>query len=152
MCAPFKSSLATEGSCLRARDSSQHQFAMMTRCYRERGGLLTCDEVARLVGEHAGQSTSRVAHWIVDRSVVSLSWRAQIWLPLFQFESCDMSLRPGAERVVRELAPVFDDWDLAVWFTNPNGWLDEAMPLEVLAYDLAAVLDAARADRFVVKG
>ncbi len=151
MCEFFTSRL-TPRACLRPDDSSQYQFATMARRYRDGGGLLTGNEVAQLVGRHADQSTSRVAHWIVDRSVVSLSWRAQIWLPLFQFESCDMSLRPGTERVVRELTPVFDDWDLAVWFTNPNGWLDDAMPLDVLAFDLAAVLDAARADRFVAKG
>jgi len=151
MCELFTSRL-TPRACLRPGDSSQYQFATMARRYRDGGGLLTGNEVAQLVGRHADQSTSRVAHWIVDRSVVSLSWRAQIWLPLFQFDSCDMSLRPGTECVVRELAPVYDDWDLAVWFTNPNGWLDDAMPLDVLAIDLAAVLDAARADRFVVKG
>jgi len=152
MCEPCRSSLATQELSLRASNSSQRQFAMMTQCYREQGGLLTCNEVARLVGEHSDQSTSRVAHWIVDRRVVSLSWRTQIWLPLFQFQPCDMSLRGDTERVVHELAPVFDDWELAVWFANPNGWLDGARPLEALAYDLPAVLDAARADRFVAKG
>ena len=152
MCDRFKSRITTTAPRLRASDSSECQFAAMSQCYRDIGGLLPCNEVARLVGRHASQPTSRVAHWIVDRSVVSLSWRTQIWLPLFQFESCDMSLRVDAERVVHELAPVFDDWDLAVWFANPNGWLDDARPLEVLAYDLAAVLDAARADRFVAKG
>ena len=73
-------------------------------------------------------------------------------MPLFQFDLADMSIRPDAAAVLAELVGTLDDWELARWFAEPNAWLRGRMPVEALALDAQAVLDAARADRFVAHG
>ena len=84
--------------------------------------------------------------------MVTIQWRSQTLLPLFQFDLQSSSLRPPIERVIAELTGVFDDFELAIWFAQPNSWLDGAMPVHVLGRDVPAVLGAARADRFVATG
>lgn len=138
------------GPCDRALQD--HQFALMKRAYAGSGGLATGDEVAGLMRTHADQPISRLARWIVTRSVLSFVWRSQTWLPLFQFDRSDISLRPGTLAVVRELACVFDEWELAIWFCSPNAWLQNAAPADVVECDVSGVLHAARADRFVAAG
>jgi hypothetical protein len=71
---------------------------------------------------------------------------------MFQFDMSNMSLRRGLPEVVEELSGVFDDWELASWFVQPNCWLHDAAPVDVIADDPAAVLRAARADRFIARG
>ena len=116
------------------------------------GGLASGDELAGLVRPHWDQAVSTVARWIVTRSVLAVSWQAQTLLPLFQFEAPTMLLRGCMPAVLAELAPVYDEWDLALWFAEPNTWLDGAVPAELVARRPAAVLEAARADRFVARG
>ncbi|MBK7615415.1 MAG: hypothetical protein IPJ08_13330 [Burkholderiales bacterium] len=48
-----------------------------------------------------------------------------------------------------ELPAELDAWQVAAWFARPNGWLNDARPVDQLARNLPAVLNAARADRFV---
>jgi hypothetical protein len=124
----------------------------MIHTYRRTGGLVNCDEAALLLRRHREQPISVLARWIVARAVVSFSWQSQTLLPLFQFDLCDMSLRHGAAEVIGELSGVFDNLDLAAWFTEPNAWLANAAPVDALETDQPAVLQAARADRFVVRG
>jgi len=50
------------------------------------------------------------------------------------------------------LAPPFDDWDVAVWFAEPNTWPYGQAPVDVLRAEPSAVVHAARADRYIVTG
>ena len=70
---------------------------------------------------------------------------------MFQFTE-DLALKPGLKEVLAELASEYDGQRLAAWFVEPNGWLEEARPIDTLATDPAEVLQAARADRFVATG
>jgi uncharacterized protein (DUF2384 family) len=36
-----------------------------------------------------------------------------------------------------------DDWQAALWFANPTGWLDDRRPVDVLAGEAEAVETAA---------
>jgi len=135
-----------------ARQSRESEFAMMQRAYRRTGGLAHGDEIARVLGERRGQPISTVARWIVSRTVISFDWHSQILLPLSQFDATDMLPRPAIAAVVRELIDVFNDWDLAVWFAQPNGWLRDAAPVDAIARNASDVLSAARAERFVARG
>ena len=51
-----------------------------------------------------------------------------------------------------ELEGAFDDWEIGAWFAQPNSWLDEQLPLDVVGRDDDAVIHAARADRFIARG
>jgi len=136
----------------RGRRVEDQQFAAMAQAYRRSGGLAGGDEIARLLRRRSEQPISMLARWIVGRGVLSFVWQSRTLLPMFQFELSDMSLRPGMAGVVQELAEVCDDWDLALWFAQPSCWLRDAAPADAIADDPAAVLRAARADRFVARG
>ena len=63
-----------------------------------------------------------------------------------------MTVRPGPAKVIGELAPHFDGWELALWFARPNLWIADARPVDLIDECLASVLGAARADRFIAAG
>jgi hypothetical protein len=44
---------------------------------------------------------------------------------------------------------VFDGWSMAVWYLQQNIWLDNRRPIDLLDRNPAAVLAAARGDRFI---
>jgi hypothetical protein len=63
-----------------------------------------------------------------------------------------MSLRPALTQVAAELAPVFEGWELCCWLAAPNASLDNQAPLDVLPHDSDEVLQAARLERFIIRG
>lgn len=128
------------------------QYEAMSHAFRAHGGFVCTDEVAQRLRRVADQPISRLARWIVSRSVISISWRAQTLLPAFQFEIDEMSIRPCFADVLQELRDVFDNWEMALWFAAPNAWLDYAAPVSIMTDDALAVLQAARTDRFIARG
>ena len=68
---------------------------------------------------------------------------------MFQFEPSNLQVRPGVQRVIAELRNVFDSCELAEWFACPSSWLGGQTPASKVALRGEAVLEAARADRFV---
>ena len=73
-------------------------------------------------------------------------------LPMFQFRWPGPTIKTGVGEVIAELSGVFDDREIADWFVRPNNWLGQRLPAQVLDTQPEAVLQAARADRFVAKG
>ena len=128
------------------------QFLTMKGAYARTGGLAFGDEVARLLRRRSEQPISTLARWIVARTIVTFEWRSQTLIPLFQFDPLDMSHRAGTVAVIRELSDVFDDWELASWFAQPNVWLHDATPVDAIRDDQPGVLQAARVDRFIARG
>jgi hypothetical protein len=124
------------------------QFLFVQQAFRTAGGVASGDQVAYLLRERIEQPVSVVARWIVGRNVVSYEWRSQAMLPLFQFDLPKATLRPTVADVIHELKDVYADWCLALWFVEPNLWLDGATPLQTIELRPHAVLEAARADRW----
>jgi hypothetical protein len=125
------------------------RFTALRDLLARQGGCLPADDVCRLLRAHWDQPLSRVARWIAGRDVVSVPWRAQFWIPMFQFERPSLDVRPAACDVIRALRPVYDDWELAEWFARPHELLAGRCPASRLACDPAAVCEAARRDRFI---
>lgn len=128
------------------------RLGTMASAYRASGGIMSGDRVIQLLRQDFDQPISTLARWIVDRDVVSFELQGQIWLPMFQFGTADRKVRPGVMHVIRELRAVFDDWELAEWFAQPNSSLRGEVPATVVLHDERAVLEAARVDRFVAAG
>jgi hypothetical protein len=82
---------------------------------------------------------------------IGFEWRHTFWIPLFQFTE-ELEVKPGLKAVLAELASEYDGRRLAEWFVEPNGWLEERRPIDVLDANPDEVLQAARADRFVATG
>jgi hypothetical protein len=126
-------------------------FAMQ-RAFRHTGGIITGDSLAALLRRHCDQPLSLLARWIVHREVVNFEAHGQTWLPMFQFDFGGAGVNTGVRQIMAELGGVFDDWELTDWFATPNTWLGGASPADAMAGDVQAVLQAARADRFVAVG
>jgi hypothetical protein len=128
------------------------QFSMMEAAFLRTGGLASDNAIAHQLRRHTGQPISVVAHWIVKRQIICFPWNWHTLVPVFQFDTADMTLCPGVSEILRELVDVFDDWEIAHWFASPNSWLDDASPVDTIAHDYPAVHEAARADRYIAHG
>ena len=124
----------------------------MREAFRASGGTLRRDALAHVLHACDGAHDATLGKLLVTHAVFSFEWRGLHWVPMFQFDIRDMSIRPRPQRVVAELADVFDGWGLAVWFSHPNDWLDGRRPVDLLDSSLTSVLRAARADRFIADG
>jgi hypothetical protein len=124
------------------------------------GGLVSGEDLAELIRhrcEVAGwlpesQPLSLVARWIASRAVISLESPWGPLFPLFQFDLPTASVVDAMAPLLGELRAVFDDAELALWFVSPNDWLGGARPVSAMHHSLPAVLQAARADRFLAGG
>ena len=147
--APGRLGLSQPGLAGSPNDSD---FVALQCALRASGGLARGQDLAHsLQDRQAGDFTS-LARWIVTRRIFSFAWHDSFWVPMFQLDPVDASLRPGAQSVVAELVGVLDGWSLALWFVRPNSSLAERTPLALLDHDLPAVFQAARMERFVVTG
>jgi len=136
----------------RVGQPSSHGFTALLDAYRSTGGAARGEEVARLLeGHHQGDYLG-LARRIVAREVFGFKWRSSLWMPMFQFDPHDLSVRSELRQVLAELSCAFDGWELAAWFVEGNTWLAGRRPVDTLYTDLPAVRDAARADRFIAAG
>lgn len=126
------------------------QFVELLNAFRRSGGLARLPEVAARFRMYDPNDVSPLAGWINKRQVISFEWQAKRWLPLFQFNPVGLSLRAGLNNVLDELLVVCDEWELAIWFAQPNPWLANRTPADMLAVAAPQVLNAARAERFVM--
>jgi len=134
------------------RVPSDRDFVAMRAGYRATGGIARGDDLARLLEDMQRGDVSTLARLIASGEVFGFDWHGSFWVPMFQFELRDLSVKPSVRQVQTELAQVFDGWTMAVWFAQRNSWLDEQRPVDLLDNQLGAVLHAARADRFIASG
>jgi hypothetical protein len=127
-------------------------FDAMIGAYKTCGGTARADDLALLLEERHKGNFVTVAKRIVSRDIFSFEWQNHFWVPMFQFHPHDMSVKQEVRRVVHELTAVLDNWMLAQWFTEPNGWLKGRRPVDMVDQQFSEVLGAARADRFVATG
>jgi hypothetical protein len=131
---------------------SSQAFMAMLCAYRASGGTARSDDLSRLLQDQLRRGYVSLEGLLAQDQVFSFVWRHTRWIPMFQFDLADLSLRRGPQQVVAELSPTFDEWSLAMWFAEPNDWLDARKPVDLIHTELSAVLAAARADRFVAAG
>lgn len=131
---------------------ANQQFIAMLNGYRRSGGLAQAREVASMCSNAENCTLAQLLAGCVNRELVSVDWQSRIWIPLFQFNRPNMSLRDGLRDVLAELAVVFNAWDVALWFSQPNPWLFDETPADVMALSMQDVMHAARAERYVAAG
>jgi hypothetical protein len=130
-------------------DARDALFVEMLCAFRRSGGLARESEVHQLNRVWTAGCSHEAS---LSGPIVCFEWGQRLWLPWFQFDPVDMSLRPGPSKVISELSTTFDGWDLAVWFAKPNMWIGNARPIDLIDESLPCVLGAARADRFIAAG
>ena len=127
-------------------------FSALLAAFRATGGTARGDDVARLLEDHRLGDFIGLAKLIANGDVFGFEWRHELWIPMFQFELRDLSVKPATQQVLAELGSGFDGWSRAVWFARPNSCLNFQTPVDLLATRLADVLEAARTDRFIAVG
>ena len=127
-------------------------FTALLSAFRASGGTARGDDLARLLEDHQHGDFVSLARLIAKGHVFGFDWRGVLWIPMFQYDLCTLAIRAGPQQVLAELAGAFDGWALASWFAQPNAWLGDRRPVDLLDSDLAGVLQAARADRFIAAG
>ncbi len=124
-------------------------FEAMLSAYLWSGGIARHQEVVTRLEEGDNSNSLTLGDLIDSRAVFAFDWRGSLWLPMFQFKQPEMYVKTPARKVLAELAGVFDGWSMAVWYLQQNSWLEDRRPVDVLDKQPAAVLLAARGDRFI---
>lgn len=124
------------------------QFMGLLKAYRRSGGLLRAQDAAARCKPRGGTDVPTLAGWMVHRQVICFEWLSRIWLPVFQFNRADMSRQSGLDEVLSELVEMYDNWQIARWFSQPNARLADVRPADLLVADAADVIMAARFERF----
>ncbi len=147
-------------------------FIALQNAYRPHRGLLRLRCRAADAGSRREEPARDVADLVDAGALFGFPWYDAIWIPMFQFDvpgpgsasgpgpgpgpgsgsGPGPALATGPQRVVAELAGCFEGWALASWFVRPSTWLAGSPPIACLGSRLPEVLQAARADRFVVRG
>jgi hypothetical protein len=137
-------------STLLHSNENDHAFIGMLDSYRNSGGLARAQEVFTLFKSRSALGVVTLAHAMAQRTVLSLEWHADVWVPLFQFEHQHMGVKPPLAPVFAALNPVFTPWELAHWCAQPHLLLNGQSPADALDTDATQVLRAACADRFTL--
>ena len=138
---------------VRPEEPDRYQpFFAVQEALRGKGGLARADDLARLLEDCRHVDFIGLAKLMVSGAIFSVEWGGTQWIPMFQFNLADLTVKPAARSVLTELNTTFDGWALAEWFTQPNDWLAGRLPVDMIDSDLPVVLDAARADRFIANG
>ena len=139
------------GRAPRAPCGGDHHCACRLQHFHSSGGVVTGGEIAERLRPVFSQPVSLLAHWIVDRQVLTFSCCSGLMFPVFQFDFLRGCVHNGVVRAVSELSGALIDDEVARWFVQPNGWLSGATPADSFACQAPAVVAAARADRFLAK-
>ena len=131
---------------------NSQSFCAMIDIYKTCGGTARADDLSLLLEQSSKGNFVSVAKRIVSQDILSFEWQSHSWVPMFQFDPQDMSVKQEVRRVAHELNSVLDNWTLALWFTEPNSWLKGRRPVHMVDGQFSEVLGAARADRIVASG
>ena len=145
----FSNSTIDRGAYRFADRPNTRDFEAMLTAYLWSGGIARHQEVSARLEQGSNGGPSSLATLIDSRAVFAFDWRGSLWLPMFQFRLPEMYVKLQARKVLAELAGVFDGWSMAVWYLQQNSWLEDRRPIDMLDQHPAAVVMAARGDRFI---
>lgn len=108
-----------------------------------RHDVLDARQVHDLYGSKADNSAALAGRWRSGGKIFGIEDRGRILYPAFQFDDTGRP-KPVVARVLQALGKR-GPWQVASWFTAPNGWLpDDRRPVDVMDADPDAVAEAAR--------
>ncbi|MDO9004066.1 MAG: hypothetical protein Q7V20_11480 [Aquabacterium sp.] len=126
---------------------SNNVFMTLVRAFFVSGGTVRAEELERQLQERQRGDYISLARLMASGKVFFFEWRDAFWVPMFQFDPQNLSVKSTFERIRDELTPQLNGWQLAQWFAMPNVCLGNRRPADVLDLDFASVLAAARQDR-----
>jgi len=95
--------------------------------------VLPSKKVSDLAGHNNSNPSHTASRWKRAQRIFSVRYRGKEYFPAFQFAD-------GGEPypIVKDILEILrgndsiTDWDVAIWFTSPNSWLDGALPKTLL--------------------
>lgn len=129
-----------------AAPSSSGFLAMLT-AFSASGGTSRGDTLAAVLKQHRSQENASLARLMVTGRVFCFPWRSSLWVPMFQFDLTDLSVKDSARQVRSILEPAFKEWALAAWFARPHPLLHGQLPANVVDTQFDAVCSAADWER-----
>jgi hypothetical protein len=115
-------------------------------------GALTSTEIAELAGSTADNRSATANRWRQERRIFGVRHHDALYYPGFQFGSDGRPLP-----VIRDVLDALSghgltDWETALWFTTSTRTLDDRRPVDELAANPDAVVEAARLEVAPVSG
>lgn len=137
---PDEIAIATPAAVLQARRNAEARSALL-----EEFGALRSQEVADLAGSRASNRAALANRWRAESRVVAVPVSDDLLYPGFQF-SAEGGPRPAVGAALGWLRSdrQTTDWQAALWFVSPTGWLGGRRPVDLLDDDPDAIVDAAR--------
>ena len=138
----------TPAAVLQARRNAEARTALL----REFGALRSGD-VAELAGSRAQNRAALANRWRSEDRVLAVPVGDELLYPGFQFTS-EGRPHTTVARALRALrsAPGLTDWQAALWFASPTGWLGGRRPVDLLDEDPEAVVEAAEREVSPIAG
>jgi hypothetical protein len=131
------------GSLSAAAVLQARRNAEARRAFLEEFPGLTSSEVADAAHSRAANRASLANRWRDEGKVFAIRVGDQQLYPAFQFDAHGRPLEVIA-RVLEHLGESeLDDWQTALWFTSPTGWLGGQRPVDLLSDQPDAVGEAA---------
>lgn len=132
---------------------NERLFTALCEAYAATGGVACGDDLAPLMADYGPEATNHtLARLIANKDLFYFQWQGAKWIPMVQFHLDDLSINNLIRQIRRELGDHRDGWEAASWFVCPNDWLSGQRPVDLVDRDPDAVVQAARADRFVAGG
>jgi hypothetical protein len=106
--------------------------------------MFSAFELAELSASELAGGFETMRRWQREARVFSVRDGDREYFPKFQFDEAGRPLRIIAELLaILRKHKARSDWDNAMWFMGPNGWLDGPCPVDLLLTNPALVMDAA---------
>jgi hypothetical protein len=129
---------------LRGASRDQTTFRDLCESFRATGGIARADDLARLLEDFQCGNFASLARRIASHEILSFSWRGMHWVPMFQFDLRDLSLRPGPQQLLEACGTKCDGWALSCWLATPSDELGGEPPLDILDTDFVGLCAMAR--------
>ncbi len=137
--------LGVYGRYAQTRECTDSEFLDLLALYRPYGSLLPLEQVRCLTYvSHPGYTLSE---HVLRGDVLTVLWRRNQWVPVFQFLSPRWAPCTRVMAVIRELKAVMSPIDIAYWFCKPCPAISDVTPLQLLEDKPEEALALARALR-----
>ena len=123
-----------------AQQSAQARVALLREW-----GAWSAGELAERAGSAAANRSALASSWRSAGRIVGVDWHGRTVYPAFQFEADGQPRRAIATVLAHLRRAGLTDWQAALWFATPTGWLEDRRPADLLAEDPGAVASAAAA-------
>jgi len=99
-------------------------------------GAYTNDEVAKLYGSSAANTSTLTSRLRKEKKIVSVSFSGETLFPAFQFDSNTGQVKPIMKPIIERYSREYEinrvGWPVCIWMACVNGYLDGERPVDMM--------------------